>query len=431
MAATAQDTVSQDAATAFLRALVAAQADGEAAVQALVADRLAVIGCTVSAQRYDPAAVPLIGEFAAVQAQASGERVAIVGRHGGDPARRSLILFAHPDAEPVDASGWTQPPFAGAEADGRLYGWGIADDLAGVAAGVLGLERALASGVPLGPVIVASTPSKRHARGVTAVLQQGADADAAVYLHPAESGMGMREVKAFASGAIELRVTVRGRLPETTEPSHAAFAHLAVNPLDKAILLVEALRRLDAARGARVSHPRLQSAVGRSTNLMVTALSCGNPTARFSRIAPQAQFGAVIAFPPTETLEAVRAEVAETLADAAAADPWLAANPPRVEWLSGTTGCDLPEDHPLWHVVSEAIRTTTGAEPFVNALHTGSDIRNPWVQKGIPTVGLGCLCGGLTHSGQTDEWVDVADFHRMVDAVAAVITGWCGARRPT
>lgn len=424
MAATA------DSATAFLRAMIAAQADGEAAVQALVADRLAALGCTVEAQRYDPAAVPLIGEFAAATAQTSGERVAVVGRHAGDPARRSLILFAHPDGEPVDATGWTQPPFAGIEAGGRLYGWGVADDLAGVAAGVLGLEQALAAGAPLGPVIVASTPSKRHARGVTAVLQKGAEADAAVYLHPAESGMGMREVKAFASGAIEFRVTVQGRLPDTTEPSHAAFAHLAVNPLDKAMLLVEALRRLDAARGARVHHPRLEAAVGRSTNLMVTALSCGNPAARFSRIAPQASFGAVIAFPPTETLEAVRAEVAAALAEATAADPWLAETPPQIEWLSGTTGCDLPEDHPLWSVVSAAIRATTGAEPFVNALHTGSDIRNPWVQKGIPTVGLGCLCGGLTHSGQTDEWVDVADFHRMVEAVAAVITGWCGAPRP-
>lgn len=417
-----------DAAVTFLRRLIAAQADGEGAVQALVADRLAAAGCTVTPLRYDPAAVPLIGEFAAAQAQSAGERVAVVGHRAGDAGRRSLILFAHPDGEPVDAAGWTQPPFDGVQADGRLYGWGVADDLAGVAAGVLGLERALAAGTPLGPVTVASTPSKRHARGVTAVLQQVPASDAAVYLHPAESGMGMREVKAFASGAIEFRVTVRGRPPETTEPSHAAFAHMAVNPLDKAMLLVEALRRLDAARGAAVSHPRLQAAIGRSTNLMVTTLHCGQG-ARFSRIAPEAWFGAVVAFPPGEALEAVRDAVSAALAAAAAADPWLTDNPPEVAWLSGTTGCDLPESHPLWGVVAGAVRDTTGAEPFVNALHTGSDIRNPWVQKGIPTVGLGCLCGGLTHSGHTDEWVDVADFHRMVDTVAAIVTGWCGQPR--
>lgn len=411
---------------AFLRSLIAAQPEGEAAVQALVADRLRAAGCAVEALRYDPADVRLVGEFAAEQARQPGERVSIVGRLKGDTARRSLILFAHPDAEPVDTSGWTREPFTGQVDGGRLYGWGVADDLAGVAAGVLAVERAAASGRPLGEVIVASTPSKRHARGVSALLQAGATADAAVYLHPAESGVGMREVKAFASGALEFRVTVRGRLPDTTEPSHTAFAHMAVNPLDKALVLVEALRRLDAARAGRVRHPRLQAAVGRSTNLMVSALHCGG-TGRFGRIAPQAVFGAALSFPPTETLEAVQAEVAEALAVAAAADPWLAVNPPQIEWLSGTTGCALEEDHPLWQVTAAAVRRATGQEPFVNALHTGSDIRNPWVQKGIPTVGLGCLCGDLTHSGQTDEWIDVADFARMVDTVTEIVTAWCGS----
>eukprot|EP01047_Picozoa_sp_COSAG01_P077223 COSAG01_NODE_13832_length_1529_cov_1.267133_1_plen_73_part_00 len=39
--------------------------------------------------------------------------------------------------------------------------------------------------------MMCSTPSKRHANGVTAVMQQlemAGSADAALYLHPAESG---------------------------------------------------------------------------------------------------------------------------------------------------------------------------------------------------------------------------------------------------
>jgi acetylornithine deacetylase len=415
-------------AIAFLRSLIAAQPQGEGAVQALVAERLAAAGCTVEEVRYDPAAVKLVGEFASETARSDGERVSVVGCRPGEVERRSLILFAHPDGESVDPTGWTRDPFRGEETRGRLYGWGVADDLAGVAAGVLAVERAAASGVPLGEVIMASTPSKRHARGVSAVLQHGYDADAAVYLHPAESGEGMREVKAFASGQIEFRVTVAGRLPQTTEPGHTAFAHLAVNPVDKLFLLYRALLELDIDRGSRVSHPRLDAAVGRSTNLMVSALACGG-AGRFARIQPSASFGAALSFPPTEALEAVQAEVAAVLAEAAASDPWLADNPPQVEWRSGTTGCALEEDHPLWQSTAAAVRAVTGEAPFVNALHTGSDIRNPWVQKGIPTVGLGCLCGDLTHSGRADEWVDVADFHRMVEAVAAIVTDWCGQPR--
>src|SRR3546814_8482313 len=131
-----------------------------------------------------------------------------------------------------------------------------------------GLRQALADGWrPGGDIIVASTPSKQHARGVAAVLHHCYSADAALYLHPAESGVGMREIKACASGQLEFRIHIAGRLPQTSEPAHTAFAHQAINPLDKAVLIFQALRELDAKRGAQVHHPALHEAVGRSTNL--------------------------------------------------------------------------------------------------------------------------------------------------------------------
>ena len=62
---------------------------------------------------------------------------------------RSLILFAHPDGEdpaaaPVGAGPdhWTRPPFEATldEAERRVYGWAIADDIMGVAAGVCAMR---------------------------------------------------------------------------------------------------------------------------------------------------------------------------------------------------------------------------------------------------------------------------------------------------
>jgi acetylornithine deacetylase len=64
--------------------------------------------------------------------------------------------------------------------------------------------------------------------------------------------------------------------------------------------------------------------------------------------------------------------------------------------------------------------------PVVNPLHTSSDIRNPIVQAGIPTVGIGPLCGGLTMSGLADEWVDIDDFRRSVLVVDRIVREWCG-----
>ncbi|MEM8664499.1 MAG: M20/M25/M40 family metallo-hydrolase, partial [Pseudomonadota bacterium] len=396
---------------------------------ALIADRLAAAGCTVERQRYAPAEVPVIAEFAAQRAQAAEDRETVLARLPGDPQRRSLLLFAHPDSEPVDdTSAWTHDPFTGEVDGGRLYGWGVADDLAGVAAGVLAMANVAAEGRPLGEVTLASAPSKRHARGVAAALHQGLEASGAVYLHPAESGAGLGEIKAFAAGQLEFRITVAGRLPPTSEPGHTGFAHLAVNPVHKAMLIIDALKSLDAERGARIHHPRLEAAVGRSTNLMVSTLQCG-ADARFGRVNEMAVLGGAVSFPPGETLEEVQDEIARTIANAAAADEWLADNPPHIEWVSGVTGADCPGEHPLYQCTAKAIEAVTGKPPHVNPMHTSSDIRNPMVQKNIPTVGIGGLCGDLSQNGRHDEWVDVADFERMVAATTAIVRAWCESPR--
>jgi acetylornithine deacetylase len=416
-----------EAAIAFLRELIRLQAEGEQAVQARVAASLEELGCKVERRRYRPAEVTLREEFASEAAMAAEEREAVLARLPGTGSGRSVIFFAHPDGEPFQPDHcWRHDPLAGEIAEGRIHGWGVADDLAGVATMVEALRLLRAAGLrPKGDVILASTPSKRHARGVHALLHGGVTADAAVYLHPAESGVGMREVKALASGQLVFRVTVPGRLPPTQEPGHTAFAHLAVNPVEKAMLVLGALRALDARRGARVHHTALQEAVGRSTNLLVGDIrTLGD--GRAARVAPAVQLSCALAFPPGEKLAEVQAEVEAAIQEAAQGDEFLRDSPPVLTWLSGVTGAEVPLDHPLWLTVSEAVRRGTGEAPHINPLHTSSDIRNPMVQSGIPCVGLGPLCGDLTQNGGRDEWVDVADYRRGVAVVAALVALWCG-----
>lgn len=417
-----------DAAVDFLRGLIRLQAQGEDAVQARVAEACAALGCQVERRRYRPAAIRLREEFATEAAMAAEEREAILARLPGTGGGRSVIFFAHPDGEPFQpAHGWRHDPLAGEAEGGRIHGWGVADDLAGVATMVQAIAVLRAAGLkPRGDVILASTPSKRHARGVHALLHGGVTADAAVYLHPAESGAGMREVKALAAGQLIFRVTVPGRPPATNEPGHTAFAHVAVNPVEKAVTVIAALRALDERRGARVHHPALDAAIGRSTNLLVGDIrSLGD--GRASRVAPAVQLSCALSFPPGETLAAVQAEVEAAVAEAAARDPFLKDTPPVLEFVSGVTGAEVPPGHPLWAATSEAVRIGTGEAPAMNPLHTSSDIRNPMVQSGIPCVGLGPLCGDLTQNGGRDEWVDAADYRRGVAVVALLIALWCGA----
>ena len=62
-------------------------------------------------------------------------------------------------------------------------------------------------------------------------------------------------------------------------------------------------------------------------------------------------------------------------------------------------------------------------------MHTSSDIRNPIVQKGIPTIGFGPKCGDLTMCNEVNEWVDLDDYFRTLSITSEIVTKFCNERR--
>lgn len=412
--------------------LVAAAKD-ETAFTRLVADVMEAAGCVVEPLVYDPQAVPLIEEFASGVETAAGEQTCVIGRIAPSTATdgaRSLLLFAHPDVEPFPADhGWPHDPHTPLVENGRLIGWGVADDIAGIMIMVASLARLRARGwTPPAPVTLVSSPSKRHRRGIAAALAAGLSADAAIYLHPAESGAGLDEIKAFAPGQIEFAVEIAGRLPQTEEPSHAAFAHLAHHPLDAMRAVLDALTALDRMRGESVRHPLLQEAVGRSTNLLVTRIEAGE-TGASARIPASCRIHAVMSLVPGETLAKAKAWVEDAVSGAWANLEWPAATRPRVEWRSGVSAAETDIMGPLYQLVRTTLQEA-GANPKVNPLHTSSDIRNPLVQRSIPTVGYGPRCGNLTMAKGVGEWVDLTDLARTIDVTALIIEAWCKPPAP-
>lgn len=414
---------------AFLQSLVQAQDEGEAAVQALVAERFRELGMEVETLRLVPIQLSPDLEFAAEESMDRSPRISVVGLLPGEGNGRSLLFFAHPDPEAMTEASlapWTHDPFQGDVDGGRIYGWGVADDLTGVAIMAEALAAVLETGGrPAGEILLASTPAKRSARGILGVLNEGYHADAAVYLHPAESEEGLEDIKAMTSGMLQFRVEVRGRGPDTREPGQTAFAHGAVNAADKAALVLTALRELDRRRGQRVFHPALDAAVGRSTNLLVSHVACGE-AGRTTRVPTECVVEASVTFPPDERMPRVREEIEAAIREAASRDPWLQDHPPRVVWLFGTQGVEVSGEHPLYRTVHDAVVEVTGVEPTVNPLHSASDIKNPNLFSGIPAVGIGPLAGDLTQAGGHDEWVDVEDYIRTIKICAKIILDWSG-----
>jgi len=413
----------------FLRNLIRASADGEAAVQTLVAERFERLGLEVQTLSLLPTRLSLDLEFAAEETIDMVERISVLGRLEGGGVGKSLLFFAHPDGEPITVEStrdWKHDPFAAEIDDGRIYGWGVADDLAGVAIMAEALSAVLETmGRPQGNIYLGSTPAKRNARGILALLNEGFQADASVYLHPAESEQGLKDIKAITSGMLQFRITVVGEPPDTKEPGQTAFAHLATNAIHMANATIESLRGLDEERAGRVHHEALERAVGRSTNLLISHVACGEGN-RLTRVPTECVIGASITFPPNENLTEVQEEVLAALSEVAQSDTWPKGQPPSVEWLFGTQGVEVPPEHPLYETVHAAVQLVTGQEPEVNPLHSASDIRNPTLFRGIPTVGIGPLAGDLTQAGGHDEWVDVEDYIRAIKICAKIIADWSG-----
>ena len=78
---------------------------------------------------------------------------AVIARFPAPAGAPTVCLYAHHDVQPTDdPAKWTSDPFGVREADGRLYGRGVADDKAGVMAH-LAVLRAFDGRPPVGVTV--------------------------------------------------------------------------------------------------------------------------------------------------------------------------------------------------------------------------------------------------------------------------------------
>ena len=406
----------------FFQELVRTQAQGEGALNALIAKRFQELGGTVEEVTFSPKNLMLGDEFAAAETLRPKEGTNLVATFPGTGGGKSLILWAHSDLLRMpDALDWEHDPYAGDIVGNKIIGWGVADDLVGIAVLIASMHALRVAGLqPAGDVYLCSTISKSNSRGIAEILKQGYHADAALHLHPAESGDGLREIQTESPGVLKFRVTVTGEVPNTTEPDNeTAFAHLGTSAVDTGVIIIQALKELDVVRGKRVYHKSADDRVGRSTNLLIGHITSGSE-ACVGEMPTEFTIGAQLFFPPSENLAPVREEVEEAVMKAGESDSWLKAHPPLVDWLVGTESTAMTEEEPIYQALSNAIEAVTGAAPSPNPLQSLNDIRNPWLCSGIPTVGFGPSSG----YGAQDEWVDIDEYIGAIKIAAKAIIDW-------
>mgnify|MGYP000852752686 FL=1 len=402
---------------------------GTNSIQDNVLEKFTALRCINDDFDYDPKSIDLVEEFATDFVQSKKRERAIVARYKGESDGKSIILFSHPDTEKyVSNDGWNHDPFEPTISNNRIHGWGIADDLAGVAMMYHSLDLIKKSEIHLkGDLILASTPSKNHARGIASVLYNGYYADSALYLHPAESGNGLEEIKAFTPGQIVFSLEFSGKKPNTNEPAHTAMCHLGHNPMRDALEVIGVLKEYENDRISKIHHPLLESSVGRSTNLLFSFFEYGKSEA-MEKMHDNCKLGCALSLVPGEKLEDIMNEIQERVDSVIHKNDWMKKNRPKLNWVSGVSSASTEPTSQIYQITHKIIGNY-GTEAKINPLHTSSDIRNPIVQKGIPTVGFGPSCGNLTMCNERNEWVDLDDYFRALCVTAEIVTKFCNEKK--
>jgi acetylornithine deacetylase len=395
----------------------------ETALQQALADRLGSHGFDVDL--FEPDAAAMQGQPLVPPGLDFAGRPQLVARHPGIGGGRSLLLNGHIDVVPADErDGWTSHPRSPVVRDGFLYGRGACDMKGGIAAMVVAAEVLARREVLAGGLLVATnTDEESSGAGGSALVAHGVRADGAVVTEP--TGL---DVWISCRGSTYGQITVPGRA------GHAEIAHPhwseggAVNAIEKAQVVVDALRRLGDEWGAdeTLRHPRLSAPAAVATRLHAGDWAVTIPG--------EARVTIAVMFVPQQADEHgwasnVQRDVAAAIARACADDDWLAVHAPTIEWWpNAVMPLEIDPSHPIVADACSAVADLGGAARLTG-LDSWYDGATFTLLAGTPAVGLGP--SGLGRDGTAvahavDEHVPVVDLVRCAQAIAVTALRFCG-----
>ncbi len=323
-----------------------------------------------------------------------GRTVSVLGSWGDGPG---ILLFAHIDTErPDPREDWDTHPYQAVQIGDRIHGLGTADDKAG-AASVLAAARALLPRLDGVRLVVGLVHGKLGGGlGTLPAMAGVGEVDAAVYCHPAETGLGMSHFKTASRGFFNFRIETEGRRPAPVEirTPISEDPRMGVNAFDRLRGVLDAVDRWAGQDDLLCSVNRVSAGV--------------DPTVLPERAVAE---GAVW------FRRGTAAEVYRSLDRAASKAGALSTR------LFGirSNPAEIPRDHPLAAAAARAIAAETGTAPGVYPAHVASDIRFPIRCLNAAAVGFGALAGNFYGP---NEWVDAEDMHRATRVIIRIVSAW-------
>ncbi|MHA7969545.1 succinyl-diaminopimelate desuccinylase [Rhizobium sp. CAU 1783] len=324
-----------------------------------------------------------------------------------------LMFAGHTDVVPVgDEAAWSHPPFAAEIAEGVLFGRGAVDMKGGIACFVSAIARVIEEkGAPKGSVSLLITGDEEGPaiNGTVKLLEwakdRGESWDACLVGEPTNPDQLGDMIKIGRRGSVSGTVTVRG------VQGHAAYPHLADNPVRGAIRLADALMHPPFDHGTDNFQP---------SNLEVTSIDVGN--AATNVIPSRATFKFNIRFNDTWSAETVQAEIVRRLNVAAAESPLRPGRDPvayDIVWSERPSHVFLTRSNSLISALSAAIEKQTGLTPQLSTTGGTSDAR--YIKDYCPVVEFG-LVGQTMH--MVDERVAVEDLENLTRIYKVFIEQW-------
>lgn len=336
----------------------------------------------------------------------------VIGVLRGTGGGRSIVLNAHVDTVVAgDESRWTHPPFSATLAEGAIWGRGACDMKAGLVACLYAVRALRDTGARLrGDVIVAATVAEESGgAGSVAYALAGPKAHAAIVTEP--TGLSIAPAHA---GSAQLRVTINGR------SAHACVRHRGVSSIEKFVSLFRFLREYERERCSEARHP-LFAEIDNPVPVNVGVVRGG---ASATIVPEETAVDVRIGMMPGEDFATVRADLEARLAVWAREDAWLAENPPSIEWVGVRfPASEIPPDHELVKVATDAFRAATGRSAMIKGMTYGTDMTHFVRLARIPTLLFGP--GDMEYAHRADERVPVDDLHTATDVLAATVAAWC------
>ncbi|MVA98288.1 succinyl-diaminopimelate desuccinylase [Nitratireductor sp. CAU 1489] len=325
-----------------------------------------------------------------------------------------LCFAGHTDVVPVgDEAAWTHSPFAATVANGAMFGRGAVDMKGGIACFVAAVARHIGEhGAPAGSISLLITGDEEGpaVNGTKRLLEwaaaKGERWDAAVVGEPTNPERLGDMIKIGRRGSLSGTLRVAGR------QGHAAYPHLADNPVRGLTMLIDALMHPAYDEGTENFQP---------TNLEVTSVDVGNPAVNVIPASATASFN--VRFNDRWTAESLQAEIHGRLDRAARLERLRPGREEPVsfelDWRDRPSPVFVTHDDKLIALVSTAISDVTGRRPELSTTGGTSDAR--FIKDYCPVVEFG-LVGQTMH--MVDEHVALADLETLTQIYQRLLALW-------